>query len=142
VSDVDDLYQTAILDHDRSPRNYGRVEVPTHTIEAYNPLCGDRLTITLEVDGDRIRAIRFEGQSCAIAKASASLMTEHLRDKSIDEARALADALDAMLKESIALPAGAESLSILSGVRRFPTRIKCAALAWRSVVDALLKGRS
>jgi nitrogen fixation protein NifU and related proteins len=137
VSDVFDLYQVVILDHNKAPRNYGRVEAPTHTVEAYNPLCGDRLTITLEVVGDRVQKIRFEGSSCAIARASASLMTEHLAGKSTQEAKRLSDALEAALSTGAELPADASDLTALAGVRRFPTRIRCATLAWRSVVDAL-----
>lgn len=136
MSDLDDLYQEIILDHDRSPRNYGRVENATHSAEGYNPLCGDRLFVTLRA-GERIEEIRFEAQACSIAKASASLMTLHARERTIDDARKLAAAFEAMVRGSGDPAADLGELVALAGVRRFPSRIRCATLPWQAVLDAL-----
>ena len=140
MSDLRDLYQEVILDHNRRPRNWGAVESPDRTVDGYNPLCGDKLRLTLRMDGDRIGELKFEGSGCAISKASASLMTDAVKGKSAAEARALADALQAVVTTPMDKPAddGAlGKLAVLSGVREFPARVKCATLAWHTLRSAL-----
>jgi nitrogen fixation NifU-like protein len=140
MSDLDELYQTIILDHDRSPRNYGRIENATHSAEGYNPLCGDRLFVTLRA-GERIDEIKFEAQACSIAKASASLMTLHAPKRTIDDAKQLAAAFEAMVRGSDDPAADLGELVAFAGVRRFPSRIRCATLPWHAMLDALTRSR-
>jgi nitrogen fixation protein NifU and related proteins len=135
MSDLDALYQSVILDHDRAPRNYGRAEPVTHEAEAYNPLCGDQINVSIALDAGALRQIKFEAQSCAIARASASLMTEVATGLSVAEARRLAAELDKLLRGEAS--AAASALQALQGVRRFPTRIRCAKLAWTALLDAV-----
>lgn len=139
MSDLRDLYQEVILDHGRRPRNFGPLAEANHHAEGFNPLCGDRLTLHLDVDGGVIREARFEGSGCAISTASASLMTEALKGKSEAEAKALFGAFHSLLTgkgtEAPAVPLG--KLEVLAGVRDFPTRIKCATLAWHTLEAAL-----
>ncbi|MCX7930810.1 MAG: SUF system NifU family Fe-S cluster assembly protein [Chlorobi bacterium] len=135
------LYQEVILDHHRSPRNYGRVEPHTHDAEGYNPLCGDRLILTLRIDNsDTIEDIRFEGDGCAISRASASLMTEAVKGKTVQQVHALFNQFhDAVMSDPdcVVTDAGLGKLAVLLGVREFPTRIKCATLAWHTLEQAL-----
>ena len=141
---MENLYQDIILDHNRRPRNYGLPDNPTHRAEARNTLCGDEMEVVLEVQGERIREICFRGQGCAISKASASLMTEALTGLSVDEARAhtgrVIDGLENGSEETGLFLTG--ELAALSGVRRFPARIKCALLAWKALLAALEDGQS
>ena len=135
-----DLYQEVILDHNRRPRNWGAVEQADRTVDGYNPLCGDKLRLTVKMDGDRIGEVKFEGSGCAISKASASLMTDAVKGRSVDEARALADALQTVVTTPIDQPvddAMLGKLAVLSGVREFPARVKCATLAWHTLRSAL-----
>jgi nitrogen fixation NifU-like protein len=137
---MQDLYQEVILDHNRSPRNFRRIEAPTHQAEGYNPLCGDRVSLTAVVDGDRITDLAFEGAGCAISKASASLMTDRLKGCTVDEARDLFERFQRMVTG--ALDQEAEDLgklTALAGVREFPVRVKCASLAWHTLKAALEK---
>ena len=137
--DLDDLYQEVILDHNRRPRNF-RALSEGRRAEGYNPLCGDRLTVYLRIDNDVIKDVSFEGSGCAISKASASLMTESVKGKTLAEAQALFDRFQRMLTASAdAPPADLGKLAVLSGVRQFPVRVKCATLAWhtlRAAADA------
>ena len=138
MSELTDLYQEVILDHNRRPRNFRAIEAPSRTQEGYNPLCGDRLTLYVTLDGNRISDVAFQGTGCAISKASASLMTEALKGKTVEEARALFDRFHEMVTsapESEAADLG--KLSVLSGVREFPTRVKCASLAWHTLKAAV-----
>jgi nitrogen fixation protein NifU and related proteins len=138
MSDLTDLYQEVILDHNRRPRNFREIGDANRRREGYNPLCGDRLTLYVQLDGDRIRDLSFQGTGCAISKASASLMTEALKGKTIEEARSLFDRFHEMVTsppETAAPDLG--KLSVLSGVREFPTRIKCASLAWHTLKAAV-----
>ncbi len=138
MSELTDLYQEVILDHNRRPRNFRTIEAASRKQEGYNPLCGDRLTLYVALDGDRISDLAFQGTGCAISKASASLMTEALKGKTVDEARALFDRFHDMVTsapESEAPDLG--KLSVLSGVREFPTRVKCASLAWHTLKAAV-----
>ena len=134
---LDDLYQSVILDHDRAPRNYGRLAAPTGSAEGYNPLCGDRLVVMVRLVGDTLHEIRFEATSCSIARASASLMTLSLAGRTTAETQRLADAFEEMLRGKAEPGPALGELTALAGVRRFPSRIRCATLAWSAVLDAL-----
>jgi nitrogen fixation NifU-like protein len=140
VSDLSDLYQEVILDHNRRPRNWGPLADATSTAEGYNPLCGDRLTLHVKIDNDRIAGVSFEGSGCAISKASASLMTDAIKGRTLGEAFDLFDRVHAMLTTPISQPVDESQvgkLAVLSGVREFPTRVKCASLAWHTLKQAL-----
>lgn len=140
MSDLEDLYQEIILDHSRRPRNFGRLGSGTARAEGYNPLCGDRLTVELKLDGDVIREIGFQGSGCAISTASASLMTETLKGKSLAEADSLFARFHDLLTGEDGGGAGAPELgklAVFSGVREYPARVKCATLAWHTVRAAL-----
>ena len=131
--ELDDLYQEVILDHNKRPRNFRAIE-HGRTAEGYNPLCGDRLTVYLRMDGDVISDVSFQGAGCAISKASASLMTESVKGRTVAEAEALIDRFQRM----ITTPPGASAgdlgkLTVLAGVRQFPVRVKCATLAWHTL---------
>lgn len=135
-----ELYQEVILDHNRKPRNFRRLGAPTAAAEGYNPLCGDRISVELEVEGDTLRDIAFQGSGCAISKASASMMTAALKGKTVSEAAAAVEQFRAMLTDerssadASALPG---RLAVLAGVREFPIRIKCATLPWHTLRAAL-----
>ena len=138
MSAVNELYQEVILDHNRRPRNFRAIEAPTARQEGYNPLCGDRLTLYVTLDDDVIRDVAFQGSGCAISKASASLMTEALKGKTVEQARELFDQFQAMITSDHAGPtADLGKLSVLAGVREFPARIKCASLAWHTMKAAV-----
>jgi nitrogen fixation protein NifU and related proteins len=138
MSELSDLYQEVILDHNRRPRNFRTIEAASRTKEGYNPLCGDRLTLYVQLDGDRISDVSFQGSGCAISKASASLMTEALKGKTVAEAQALFDRFHEMVTSPIETPpAELGKLSVLAGVREFPTRVKCASLAWHTLKAAV-----
>jgi nitrogen fixation NifU-like protein len=139
MSDLRDLYQELILDHNRRPRNFGRLADANHRAEGFNPLCGDRLTVYLKLVDGVIEGVSFEGTGCAISTASASLMTEALKGKTEQQARSLFEGVHALLtadhREHAAVPLG--KLEVLSGVRDFPVRVKCATLAWHTLNAAL-----
>ena len=138
MSELTDLYQEVILDHNRRPRNFRAIERAEAQQEGYNPLCGDRLTLYVKLDGDVISDVAFQGSGCAISKASASLMTEALKGKTVEEARALFDRFHDMVTSSPDTPpADLGKLSVFSGVREFPTRVKCASLAWHTLKAAV-----
>jgi nitrogen fixation NifU-like protein len=140
MSDLRELYQEVILDHNRRPRNFRALAEANHKAEGFNPLCGDRLTLFLKVDGDVIRDASFLGSGCAISKASASLMTDTVKGKSVAEAESLFERFHHMVTLA---PDAAEDfadlgkLVVLAGVREFPVRIKCASLAWHTLRAAL-----
>jgi nitrogen fixation NifU-like protein len=140
--DLKDLYQDIILDHGQHPRNFGKVEPCNHQAHGHNPLCGDTVTVYLDIEGDRVAKIGFEGRGCAISQASASLMTEVVQGKTTEEARALFGDFQARTtgRASVA-PAGleedAERLEPLTGVKAYPMRVKCAVLAWHTLIAAL-----
>jgi nitrogen fixation protein NifU and related proteins len=146
MMDLRELYQDIILDHGRHPRNFRALEHPTHLARGHNPLCGDRVTIYLAVDGERIADVSFEGRGCAISTAAASLMTEVLKGKTIGEARTLfaqfhAKVAGAPFEEPPeALQEDAERLEPLTGVKAYPVRIKCATLPWHAFEAALKSG--
>lgn len=136
MSDLRDLYQDTIFDHYRRPRNYGRPPSANRVAEGYNPLCGDRVKLYLQVEDGVIRDAHFEGAGCAIATASASLMTESLRGRREDEALGLLDAFQQMVTGA-ADSQDLGKLQTLAGVRAFPERVKCATLAWHTLRAAL-----
>lgn len=138
-SELASLYQDIIIDHNKKPRNFREIPPPRHEAEGYNPLCGDRLSVYLTLDGDHISDVSFKGSGCAISVASASLMTEALKGRTVAEAKALFDRMHALLTDQEATPSGDElgKLEALAGVRAYPSRVKCATLAWHTVQSAL-----
>ena len=139
MSDLTDLYREVILDHNRQPRNFGEMENADRVIEGVNPLCGDRMTLYVKLDEGRIDDIRFKGTGCAISVASSSLMTERIKGTTVDESLALFEQVHHMLTEEADDEQSAElgKLAALSGVREYPSRIKCASLAWHALRTAL-----
>jgi nitrogen fixation NifU-like protein len=141
--DLKELYRDVILDHNRRPRNFGRLDPSDAHADGHNPLCGDRLSVFVRMDGERVEDVRFEGKGCAISTASASLMTEAVKGKDKAVIGALFDKVHSLLTQQDAVP-GAElgKLAALSGVREFPARVKCASLCWHTLNAALDKGAS
>jgi nitrogen fixation NifU-like protein len=138
MADLDDLYQEVILDHNKSPRNFRVMAEANRKSEGYNPLCGDHVTVYVRLEDGLIRDISFQGSGCAISKASASMMTAELKGKSEGEAQSLFDNVHKMLTgEAGPEGAGVGKLAILSGVCKFPARVKCASLAWHTLNAAL-----
>jgi nitrogen fixation NifU-like protein len=136
--EINDLYRDVILDHNRQPRNFGPLEPADASVEGFNPMCGDHLTLRLRLNQDTISDIRFEGQGCAISTASASLMTEAVKGKNRDEALKLFDRIHQLLTDDAAPPAEElGKLAALSGVREYPARVKCASLCWHTLASAL-----
>jgi nitrogen fixation NifU-like protein len=136
--ELNELYRDVILDHNRQPRNFGALEPADASVEGFNPMCGDHLTLRLRLKDDTISDIRFEGQGCAISTASASLMTEAVKGKSRGEALALFDRVHRLLTDDAAPPADElGKLAALSGVREYPARVKCASLCWHTLASAL-----
>jgi len=136
--ELNDLYRDVILDHNRRPRNFGALEPADASVEGFNPMCGDHLTLRLRLNRDTISDIRFEGQGCAISTASASLMTEAVKGKSRDEALQLFNRIHQLLTDDAAPPAEElGKLAALSGVREYPARVKCASLCWHTLASAL-----
>jgi nitrogen fixation NifU-like protein len=135
--EVNDLYRDVILDHNRRPRNFGALEPADASVEGFNPMCGDRLTVRLRIADNRISDIRFEGQGCAISTASASLMTEAVKGKTRSEALQLFDRVHRLLTDDAAQADELGKLAALSGVREYPARVKCASLCWHTLASAL-----
>jgi nitrogen fixation NifU-like protein len=145
--DLRELYQDIILDHGQRPRNFGMLDHPSHFARGHNPLCGDKVTVFLKVEGDRIVDVSFEGKGCAISTASSSLMTEVLKGKTLDETHQLFTAFHDQVTGVDDHPVVAEALeddfdrlSPLAGVRTYPTRVKCATLPWHALEAALKSG--
>jgi nitrogen fixation protein NifU and related proteins len=136
TSELRDLYQQVILDHNRKPRNFRTLANSSRAAEGYNPLCGDRLRVEIALEGEVIRDIGFQGSGCAISKASASMMTADLKGKTVTEAEEVFERFSAMLTEN-GPDAELGKLGVFAGVREFPSRIKCATLAWHTVHAAL-----
>jgi nitrogen fixation NifU-like protein len=144
MSDLEDLYQEIILDHNRRPRNHRAMAAATHHADGHNPLCGDEVTVFLHLEGGTIRDISFDGEGCAISKASASLMTTRLKGRSLTEARGLMrDVLGLLTGPEAEMPdlESLGDLAALAGVRKYAVRVKCATLAWHTL-EAALEGRS
>lgn len=135
-SELSELYQEVILDHSKRPRNTGTLEHPTHKAAGNNPLCGDQLVIYLEIEGDRIKDVRYSGVGCAISTASASMMSEAIKGKTLQEAKQLFGGFHDMLVEQGDVEAMGK-LGALAGTREFPMRVKCATLAWHTMLAAL-----
>lgn len=143
--DLKDLYRDVIVDHNRSPRNFRAIDPPRREADGHNPLCGDKLRVYLRIDDDTITDIAFEGSGCAISVASASLMTEALMGKTETEAVDMFDRMHALLTDQSPGAADIESLgklAALSGVRDYPTRVKCASLCWHTMKSALIGGHT
>jgi nitrogen fixation NifU-like protein len=142
TDDIQDLYQELILDHNRRPRNRRALPEADHKAEGYNPLCGDRVTVYINLEGDRVKDVSFEGAGCAISTASASLMTETLRGKTLEEAKALFKKFHGLVTgEPVEESEGPRlgKLEVFSGVCKYPARVKCATLVWHTVNAALDK---
>lgn len=141
MADLQGLYQEVILDHSKRPRNYRVIEGADHYAEGYNPLCGDRVTIYVKLDNDRIIDVSFQGSGCAISTSSASLLTETLKGKTLDEADTLFEKFHALVtgetngKQAEDVSLG--KLAVFSGVAEFPVRVKCATLAWHTLRSAV-----
>jgi nitrogen fixation NifU-like protein len=134
-----ELYREVILDHNKHPRNFGRLDPHDAEAKGHNPLCGDRLTVTVRREGNRVADIRFEGNGCAISMASASMMTEAVKDKELAAIESLFRRVHALLTEAGASNADLGKLASLSGVREFPARVKCASLCWHTLNAALAR---
>jgi nitrogen fixation NifU-like protein len=139
MSDLDELYQQIIVEHNRSPRNFKRIDDATRTADGDNPLCGDRITLYVKLDGDVISDIGFQGKGCAISRSSASLMTGAVKGKTVAEAEKLFRVFREMVAGEHAMvdPQSLGKLAAFAGVRQFPSRVKCANLAWHTLHAAL-----
>ena len=142
MSELSELYQQVILDHNKKPRNFRKLETASHSAEGYNPLCGDQLTIYMNVENDLVTDVGFEGSGCAISKASASMMTQAVKGKSKEQAETLFKQFHSMVmgeldEEDEENVLG--NLKIFAGVREFPVRVKCATLPWHTMHAALNK---
>ena len=142
MSELSELYQQVILDHNKKPRNFHKLETANRSAEGFNPLCGDQLTVYMQLEDEVVKDISFVGQGCAISKAAASMMTQSVKGKSRQEAEALFDEFHRMVTgemDSETTPNHLGHLTIFSGVRDFPARVKCASLSWHTM-HAALKG--
>jgi nitrogen fixation NifU-like protein len=140
MSDLRELYQEVILDHNKRPRHFHALEDANRHADGYNPLCGDKLTLFLRVEGDVVREASFQGSGCAISKASASMMTDAIVGRTLGEIDALFAGFHRMVTADVEAPAdsqGLGKLAVFAGVREFPARVKCATLAWHTLAAAL-----
>lgn len=138
--DLRELYQEIIIDHNRNPRNHHAIENATHQANGFNPLCGDKLTVYIKVENEHLSELGFIGCGCAISQASASLMTEALKGKSVHEAHEMFHRFHHMLTQDNADSVESlDKLTVLAGVKAFPARVKCATLAWHTMEAALNK---
>jgi nitrogen fixation protein NifU and related proteins len=140
MSELSDLYQQVILDHNKKPRNFRRIEDADRVSEGHNPLCGDQLTVFVQMEGDRVADISFEGSGCAISKAAASMMTQSVKGKTRQEAETLFREFHGMVTGEIdeeKTPNNLGRLKIFAGVRDYPARVKCASLSWHTMRAAL-----
>ncbi len=139
MSEIQQLYQKIILDHHKNPRNYGSLEAPTHQLEKNNPICGDRIHLDVAMKGAHVENIRFKGMGCAICMASASMMTELVPQKQLDEIGQLLEDLRQIMNPEIALDAVKavyqENLQVFEGIRNYPSRIHCATLPWEALLQ-------
>jgi nitrogen fixation NifU-like protein len=142
MDELRELYQEIILDHNKSPKNFKRLERATHSSEGYNPLCGDKVHLDLEILDGKVEDIGFQGSGCAISKASASVMTTMIKGKSIAEIEKMFEQFKSVITSDVNDEVDCEALgklAIFAGVREFPTRVKCASLAWHTMLSALKK---
>jgi nitrogen fixation NifU-like protein len=137
MSGLRDLYQEVILDHNKKPRNFRSIDPCSHHADGYNPLCGDKVTVFLDVKDGIIQDVAFQGSGCAISTASASLMTEALKGKPVADVEPLFETFHDTVTGTAEPSAGLGKLSILAGVRDYPSRVKCATLAWHALRAAL-----
>src|SRR5215213_4061752 len=140
MSELSELYQQVILDHNKKPRNFRKLETANHSAEGYNPLCGDHLTVYLDLENDVVKDVSFEGSGCAISKAAASMMTQAVKGKTREEAQTLFDEFHRMVTGELDEEAEANHLgrlTIFAGVRDYPARVKCASLPWHTMHAAL-----
>jgi nitrogen fixation protein NifU and related proteins len=140
MSELSELYQQVILDHNKKPRNFRKLESPSNTAEGYNPLCGDHLTIYLDLEGDEVKEVSFEGSGCAISKASASMMTQAVKGKNKEQTERLFQEFHSMVTGELDEEEQDNvlgNLKIFAGVRDFPVRVKCATLPWHTLRAAL-----
>ncbi len=140
MAELRDLYQEVILEHSKAPRNFRKLANANHHAEGFNPLCGDRFTVYLDLEGDTVRDIAFEGSGCAISKASASMMTQLLKGKTVGEAERLFKSFHKFVttqEHSDSESADLGKLAVFSGVAEFPARVKCATLAWHTLQAAI-----
>jgi nitrogen fixation NifU-like protein len=139
VDELQELYREVILDHNRNPRNFGELTDATRVVAGVNPLCGDKMTLYVKLDGGRIEDIRFQGSGCAISVASSSLMTERVKGAPVAVALELFDKVHELLTapHDHALPEDLDKLAALGGVREYPSRVKCASLAWHALKSAV-----
>lgn len=139
--DIKDLYQEVIVDHNRSPRNFGKLDDANKTLEGFNPLCGDKLTLYLKTEDNNISDIAFDGSGCAISVASASLMTDAMKGKTLDEAEALFNDFHNLITTDDDVDTeNLGKLAALAGVKDYPARVKCASLCWHTLHSALQGG--
>lgn len=142
MSELSELYQQVILDHNKKPRNFRRLETANHSAEGFNPLCGDHLTVYLNLEDDTVKEVGFEGSGCAISKAAASMMTQAVKGKSKEETEHLFQEFHSMVTGELNEETEENSLGnlkIFAGVREFPVRVKCATLPWHTLHAALNK---
>ncbi|HRP01791.1 MAG TPA: SUF system NifU family Fe-S cluster assembly protein [Candidatus Kapabacteria bacterium] len=142
MNEIQELYQQVILDHNKNPRNFGKIAPATNEAEGYNPLCGDRIDITANIENNIIKELKFNGSGCAISKSSASIMTTLVVGKTIEEAKELFDEFHKIVTAGIrdrvdTLEIG--KMAVFAGVREFPSRVKCASLAWHTMINAIEK---
>ena len=137
MDELQELYREVILDHNRRPRNFGALPDANHVIEAVNPLCGDKLTLYVKVGNGRVEDISFEGTGCAISVASSSLMTERIKGQTLAASLELFDKVHGLLTGAGEPPEDLDKLAALAGVREYPTRVKCASLAWHALKAAV-----
>ncbi|MBM3788982.1 MAG: SUF system NifU family Fe-S cluster assembly protein [Acidobacteria bacterium] len=138
MSDLRELYQQVILDHHKRPKNFRRIDEANHTAQGFNPLCGDKISLYLVLDGDVVRDVAFEGSGCAISTASASMMTEALKGKKVEEIEAIFHVFhELVMGNTEPDPDSLGKLAVFAGVREFPLRVKCATLAWHTMMAAL-----
>lgn len=139
MNELQELYQQVIIDHNHNPRNFHEIKHPSHSAKGHNPLCGDKFDIFLTIKDDIIAEVSFMGSGCAISKASSSLMTEALLGKTVSEAQQLFDLVHTMVTTGQANAEDIGKLAVLSGVHKFPVRVKCAILPWHTMKNALDK---
>jgi len=139
LNELQELYQQVIIDHNHNPRNFREIEHPSHSAKGHNPLCGDKIDIYLTIEDDIITEVSFMGSGCAISKASSSLMTEVLLGKTVIEAQKIFDSVHDMITIGKTDSADIGKLAVLSGVHKFPARVKCAILPWHTMKNALEK---
>jgi nitrogen fixation NifU-like protein len=137
LDELNELYQQVILDHSRAPRNFGPLPTANRVAQGHNPLCGDNITLFVEMDGDVVKDLHFQGSGCAISKASASILTEALKGRTRAEVKALFEQIHKMVMTGEVPAEGLGKLAVFAGVHKFPARVKCAILPWHALMAAV-----